>query len=611
MMRNPIRAFALSLFAFIPLHVFALSNSDVTISRVTAPNFTLDHNKPCDEGPSASYIGIKVTNVSGGNLKDVKVYLQTVTSTSSRAISLSDSTRIIGKLADNQSKTAYYYIKYPCTDGTSVSFSVIVSDDQSGTVSFNTTVTSKDMISASAGGQVDSRTTDTSATIGGLVSDTITYSFGNIKVGDELEFQPTGDSLFNPNNLVLLNCKIISSDIPDNVPVGTEDKMYFVASKRYNGTNHKVKVIFYFVNKMISGSATLSPFASMTSGNSLKYSGNFGTGIAIKAIAPVTNTSPFEVNRSIDQAIASVGDTVVFTVDVINTTSETVMFDQIVETLDTGYAFVQIEPTSEVTSAELTAEPETNDVYSIEFVGGVEETTYPYQTYTIEPADTVTLVYSATVPASSGGSIDTTTTEVMVGGTIGGTDESAGCVGCSALPVHLLSFEARKVENEHRLTWKTASEYDNSHFNLLVSTNGIDYHHITQVPGKGYSQSVTDYEYTHSIVTLQKRTFYRLDQIDFNGSKRSYFTKITSNMLESGINVYPNPTHNILTLGPMEDASLNSVVVRSANGRELNVPFNTLDNGETKLDLSALSDGIYIIQIETDAHTYSRRIIKK
>lgn len=585
---------------------WALSSSDVSVSLATSPHFILDHNKPCEEGPSASYVGIKVTNTSGAVLNDVTVTLTTLSSTSSRAATLSDSVLFIGTMVDNASKTAYYYIKYPCSDAVDIDFTFVVSDNQSGTVSFNTTVTSKNTISASAGGQVDSRTTDTSVILGGLISDTITYSFGNIQVGDEIEFQPSGDSLFDPNQLVLLNCKIISSDIPINVPVGTEDKMYFVSTKKYTGTNKKVKVVFFFVNKMTSGTTTLSPFAALTSGNNLKYSGNFGSGLAYKTIASVTNTTPFEVNRSIDNAIVSANDTVIFTVDIVNTSAETIMFDEIVETLDTGYTFVEIQPESEVTSAILTDEPATSSTEEISFVGGVEEATFPYQSYTVEPSDTVTLVYSAVAP-STNTTLDETTTEVMVGGTVGGDDESESCVGCGALPVELLFFDVSGDKNERSLIWSTASELNCDYFEVARSVDGNNFEHIGTMNGQGTTVRVTVYNYSDHY-PINETVYYRLRQYDYDGTYFDYFASIRVANETSGVIIAPNPANNQFSITVHPGNDLNKVDIYTTMGKHV-LSINTFGSAD-KIDISSLPSGMYLVDIETINRLYRTRLLK-
>ncbi len=604
MMKIRLLAFSVLLCAINDLG-WALNNSDVDVSLATSPHFILDHNKPCEEGPSASYVGIKVENTSGGTLHGVTVTLKTLTSTAARASTRSDSVLFIGSIDDNASKTAYFYIKFPCSDGVDIDFTFDITDDQSGTVNFSTTVTSENAISASAGGQVDSRTTDTSVILGGLISDTITYSFGNIQVGDEIEFQPSGDSLFDPNQLVLLNCKIISSDIPINVPVGTTDQMYFVATKKYTGTNKKVKVVFFFINKMTSGNATLTPFAALTSGNNLKYSGNFGSGIAYKTITAATNTSPFEVTRSLDNSILSANDTVVFSIEIVNTSTETVMFDEIVETLDTGYTFVGIEPESDVTSALLTAEPTTSSIEEISFVGGVEEATYPYESYTIEPSDTITLVYSATAP-SSNTSLDETTTEVMIGGNIGGGDESQSCVGCGALPVELLYFEIKGDAKSRVLTWATASELNCDYFEISRSMDGISYEDLGLVTGNGTTVEVSTYVFDDQNLASGV-VYYRLQQFDYDGKSYDFVNSIKLELPHEGITLAPNPAENYVKLNFDESFADAEVKLTTLNGEVLD-RYN-LSIEPKWLDLRHIPKGIYVIDIKTESNRIYKRLL--
>ncbi len=87
----------------------------------------------------------------------------------------------------------------------------------------------------------------------------------------------------------------------------------------------------------------------------------------------------------------------------------------------------------------------------------------------------------------------------------------------SALPVSLTSFTAKaNKQGAVNLAWSTASEQDNSHFEVTRSVNGVDFEKIAEVKGNGNSDVVSKYSYTDT-KPVAGTNYYRLKQIDFNG----------------------------------------------------------------------------------------------
>lgn len=76
-------------------------------------------------------------------------------------------------------------------------------------------------------------------------------------------------------------------------------------------------------------------------------------------------------------------------------------------------------------------------------------------------------------------------------------------------------------------------------------------------------------------------------------------------LLLEQVNTYPNPVENILNIEINSPIKLNEIAVISLQGSILKV------SKETRLDISALSPGIYIVKISTDKATVTKKIIKK
>lgn len=85
------------------------------------------------------------------------------------------------------------------------------------------------------------------------------------------------------------------------------------------------------------------------------------------------------------------------------------------------------------------------------------------------------------------------------------------------LPTSLLSFNGKWENNESVLTWKTATEQNNSHFRLFHSADGKDFNEIGKVTGTGNSSEVSEYRFTH-LFPHPGINYYKLISTDFDGT---------------------------------------------------------------------------------------------
>lgn len=77
--------------------------------------------------------------------------------------------------------------------------------------------------------------------LGSIIVDTVTYEFGNIGRDSEFVFQPNGDTLFKASQVRLRTMKVLSSNIPNVVPVGATDTFYFIAPTTPGGLEVVIK----------------------------------------------------------------------------------------------------------------------------------------------------------------------------------------------------------------------------------------------------------------------------------------------------------------------------------------------------------------------------------
>lgn len=87
----------------------------------------------------------------------------------------------------------------------------------------------------------------------------------------------------------------------------------------------------------------------------------------------------------------------------------------------------------------------------------------------------------------------------------------------SALPVELLEFNAKISGFTARILWKTASEYNCSHFVVQRSSDGITWKNIGETACRGNNaSSETNYEFNDQN-PYKGLNYYRLEQLDYSG----------------------------------------------------------------------------------------------
>jgi hypothetical protein len=140
-------------------------------------------------------------------------------------------------------------------------------------------------------------------------------------------------------------------------------------------------------------------------------------------------------------------------------------------------------------------------------------------------------------------------------GTLGGGKGGSGVVYITYLNYRILSVEYLHFDAQYNptsrtgeLTWATAKEWENSHFEIERSVDGIkNWTVVGQVSGAGYSEQPMEYAFQDLNLPLAGgNVFYRLRQVDFDGESSYSVTKSIQVAPVAGTTywrVYPNPTN--------------------------------------------------------------------
>ncbi|MBA3899983.1 MAG: DUF2341 domain-containing protein, partial [Bacteroidetes bacterium] len=180
------------------------------------------------------------------------------------------------------------------------------------------------------------------------------------------------------------------------------------------------------------------------------------------------------------------------------------------------------------------------------------------------------------------------------------------CIGVESnpFPVTWLNFDGYLNNNEVKLNWSTASEIDAAYFHVQRSKDAISFETIGGVKANGNTFSVSNYKFTDP-KPLAGVSYYRLKQVDYDGNFNfSKLVAVDFIRINGQIKIYPNPSKDYITIETTNE-SLGNVKLSDFSGR---VIFEKhFDNSSSKIDLSSLVPGFYII---TFNQTESFKIIK-
>ena len=165
--------------------------------------------------------------------------------------------------------------------------------------------------------------------------------------------------------------------------------------------------------------------------------------------------------------------------------------------------------------------------------------------------------------------------------------------------------------------WVTASETNNSHFDIQRSSDAINYINLTQINGAGNSLSQSTYSYTDEN-PLPGLSYYRLKQTDDNGEYQFGATQSVNNEMivggGSSITVYPLPANNFVFIDISATASVGTTIsiidLTGKIAKHINADLYKGKN-KIKLDISELPNGIYFVNAESpNGLKLSQKMIK-
>lgn len=185
----------------------------------------------------------------------------------------------------------------------------------------------------------------------------------------------------------------------------------------------------------------------------------------------------------------------------------------------------------------------------------------------------------------------------------------------TTLPVEFVRFQGKEFEGDTYLNWTTGSEINNDYFEIQASYDGQNWEVLRVVNGAG--NSVVKLDYVENL-GKDSHTYYRLKQVDFNGSfDFSNVIYISKNNTDGTINLklFPNPVENqlnILSENSLETNYNAEVVAIDGSVVKSEKSINFANGNMVSIDFNDLAKGVYTIMVsDGDRLISAQRVIKK
>ena len=180
-----------------------------------------------------------------------------------------------------------------------------------------------------------------------------------------------------------------------------------------------------------------------------------------------------------------------------------------------------------------------------------------------------------------------------------------------ALPVTLVNFTGRKVNNENVLSWQVANEENLSHYELDKSTDGQNFYFVANIISNGSK----NYSYTDNDVNTAAIEYYRLKSVDIDGNfKYSNIVAISSTPGAFQMQINPNPVGKILKLNITSPLQQNgTLIITDITGRQLYKQSISIETGENTYEINQaplFSNGTYFLSLQSREQIQSLKFIK-
>lgn len=184
------------------------------------------------------------------------------------------------------------------------------------------------------------------------------------------------------------------------------------------------------------------------------------------------------------------------------------------------------------------------------------------------------------------------------------------------LPVELIYIKAIPVDNQYiKVSWATASEVNTSKFEVLRSTDAVNFVKIGEVRASGNSSVLRSYAFDDHDVVNGVVYYYQVRELDNDSHEQ--LTNIVNAKLEKDkfelISIYPNPTvdNTVITMYS-KDQTVVTLTVYNGIGELMRNEQKVLKEGlnEWLIDTDKWAKGVYYFILSNDYKPVTRQVVK-
>src|SRR6056300_93106 len=410
MMNKSIKALCLAGLSFLSFS-FAQSqiSSNLSFSLTSGPFLPVDANSCGVDLPTAYLVGVKAVNSGSTEINVGTLTLDSLPNSGWSVIGPLNAEVKIGKLAANQERTAFYYVRANCSDQGNLVGLRLTANNGSNTQYFRTSLTVEGIISANSSGSITSNYANLDV-IGSIVYDTITFSFSGFKSGNHHLMNPSSLVTFKATLLELQECEVLNvSHTGLGIAAGDINKTYFKAGFNAQGsTNYTVTQVFKWKVLDFGDSTLLVPMsANQQGGTNVKgLVADSSWGSTGKPVVISSSANTISLTKSVSPSRYSQGDTLTYSLKVSNSSSlADVAIDYINDTLPSGLTFIGIDQTGDVDSVDLISIPTLSSTGTIRFIGGSQDATTGDISIQVPKSSSVTLKYKVKAGTTATGDL--------------------------------------------------------------------------------------------------------------------------------------------------------------------------------------------------------------
>ncbi|WP_207491933.1 reprolysin-like metallopeptidase [Aridibaculum aurantiacum] len=180
------------------------------------------------------------------------------------------------------------------------------------------------------------------------------------------------------------------------------------------------------------------------------------------------------------------------------------------------------------------------------------------------------------------------------------------------LPVNWLTFSAQKAAgNTVTVMWQTASEMNNSHYEVERTHDGNSFHVIGTIAA-GNNPATTNQYLFNDMKPFSGANYYRLKQVDKDG--KFTYTKVVRVVMETKQALwvlYPNPAVEVSSVRATSDMKEVSVRITDALGKLvlLKLPGVVKAGEVIELPVKGFAKGMYTVNITSDKGTSNEKLL--